>query len=103
MHAPAELLRRGAQAACEKRVGPAIVAWWRDEYGVTPWKVSHTRSTGVEQGAGDASAASVSGESSVQRDEHGAATVGVLWSCSARTAADDPSTVSATIREITLR
>ncbi len=95
-----------ARAACETKVGPAIVAWWRDEYGMTPWKVVDTRSTGVEQGEGGPSGAasvSVTGESSVQREEHGATTKPVEWSCSVQTSADDPSAVSLTIREITLR
>lgn len=95
-----------ARAACETKVGPAIVAWWRDEYGMTPWKVVDTRSTGVEQGpagqSGTASA-SVTGESSVQREERGTVTEPVAWSCSAQTSADDPSTVTATIQEVTLR
>ncbi|KTR48651.1 hypothetical protein NS359_14570 [Curtobacterium oceanosedimentum] len=95
-----------ARAACETKVGPAIVAWWRDEYGMTPWKVVDTRSTGVEQGAGGrggAASASVVGESAVQRDERGPVTQPVAWSCSVQTSADDPSSVSATIQEITLR
>lgn len=95
-----------ARAACEKKVGPAIVAWWRDEYGMTPWKVVDTRSTGVEQGQGGpsgAAVASVTGESSVQREEQGTVTEVIEWSCSAQTSADDPASVSATIREITLR
>ncbi|AIV40706.1 MULTISPECIES: hypothetical protein [unclassified Curtobacterium] len=94
-----------ARAACETRVGPAIVAWWRDQYGTTPWKVVDTRSTGVEQrssGPSGVTVAAVTGESSVRREEHGTATEPVEWSCSAQTTADDPSTVSATIREITL-
>ncbi|MFJ6170593.1 hypothetical protein [Curtobacterium sp. NPDC092190] len=93
-----------ARAACETRVGPAIVAWWRDQYGTTPWKVVDTRSTAIEQGRGDppgATAVTVTGRSSVQREEHGKAAEPVVWSCSARTTADDPSSVSATIREIT--
>ncbi|MET3638224.1 hypothetical protein [Curtobacterium oceanosedimentum] len=95
-----------ARAACETKVGPAIVAWWRDEYGTTPWKVVDTRSTSVERGQGGPSemaTASVTGESSVQREEHGVTTKPVEWSCSVQTSADDPSAVSATIREITLR
>ncbi|MCL9665845.1 hypothetical protein L2091_11480 [Curtobacterium albidum] len=95
-----------ARAACETKVVPTIVAWWRDEYGMTPWKVVDTRSTGVEQGAGGpsgAASASVTGESSVQREERGTATERVAWSCSVQTSADDPSTVTATIQEITLR
>lgn len=93
-----------AQAACEKKVGPAIVMWWRDGYGATPWKVVDTHSTAVEKGPGDSSGATsvtVTGRSSVQREEHGKAAEPVVWSCSARTTADDPSSVSATIREIT--
>ncbi|QCR44212.1 hypothetical protein C1N91_12470 [Curtobacterium sp. SGAir0471] len=95
-----------ARAACETKAGPAIVAWWRDEYGMTPWKVVDTHSTGVEQGAGGSSgaaSASVTGESSVQREERGTASETIEWSCSVQTSADDPSTVSATIQEITLR
>lgn len=95
-----------ARAACETKVGPAIVAWWRDEYGMTPWKVVDTRSTGVEQGEGapgGVASASVTGESSVQREEHGATTKPVEWSCAVQTSAEDPSTVSVAIREITLR
>ncbi|MDT0210944.1 hypothetical protein [Curtobacterium sp. BRD11] len=95
-----------ARAACETRVGPAIVAWWRDGYGMTPWKVVDTRSTSVEDGPGgsdEVTTVIVTGESSVQRVEDGEATEPVEWSCSAQTRADDPTTVSATIREITLR
>lgn len=94
-----------ARAACEAKIGPAIVAWWRDGYGQTPWKVVDTRTTAVEDGPGtsdDATAVTVSGTSSVQREEDGKATEPVEWSCAAQTSADDPSTVSATIREITL-
>lgn len=95
-----------ARAACETKVGPAIVAWWRDEYGMTPWKVVDTRSTGVEKspaGQSGTASASVTGESSVQREERGTVTEPVAWSCSAQTSADDPSTVTATIQEVTLR
>ncbi|MDM7890709.1 hypothetical protein [Curtobacterium caseinilyticum] len=99
-------LRGVAQAACEKKVGPAIVVWWRDQYGETPWKVLDVHSTDVEQESGSPSGAavfSVSGESSVQRDEDRTATEAVRWSCSAQTRVDDSTSVEASIQEVAFR
>ncbi|MDP9735048.1 hypothetical protein [Curtobacterium sp. 260] len=73
---------------------------------MTPWKIVDTRSTSVEDGPGgsdEVTTVIVTGESSVQRVEDGEATEPVEWSCSAQTRADDPTAVSATIQEITLR
>lgn len=95
-----------ARAACEKKVGPAVVVWWRDQYAQTPWKVVDTHTTGIEQRSGQPSGTtvfSVSGESAVQREERGSATDRLRWSCSARTTVDDPSTVSASVLEIRFR
>ncbi|MGW8430380.1 hypothetical protein [Curtobacterium citreum] len=102
---PDDAVQGVARAACEQRMGPAIVAWWRDQYDETPWKVVDTRGSGVQEASDSSSAATVldvSGTSSVQRDEVGQRTA-VRWSCEARYSSADPQTVTATVEEITLR
>lgn len=102
---PDDAVQGVARATCEQRMGPAIVAWWRDQYDETPWKVVDTRGSGVEEASDSSSPATVldvSGTSSVQRDEVGERT-GVRWSCAVRYSSADPQTVTATVEEITLR
>ncbi|QKS21012.1 hypothetical protein HUN58_14745 [Curtobacterium sp. Csp1] len=100
---PTSASQGAVKAACEKKVGPSVVAWWRDQYDETPWKVIDTHSLGIEKGSestADATVFYVSGESSVQREETGNMAEAVRWSCFAQYTADDPQTVSASIREI---